>query len=96
MGVTSWRKRDNEFIAERFGPKATPLFKPATFNLFEYLGDEWSAYAPIFDLKAKATPEQQRRMIDFARLVSSATAGEFASRVGDFLDLDEFARFLGG
>jgi spore coat protein CotH len=33
-------------------------------------------------------------VIDFARLVSSATDAEFAARVGDFLDLDEFARFF--
>src|SRR5439155_21040682 len=43
-----------------------------------------------------ATPEQQRRVIDFAQLVSSATDVEFAARVGNFLDLDEFARFLAG
>jgi hypothetical protein len=86
----------NEFAAGRFGSKATPLFKPVTYDLFEHLGDEWSAYAPIYDLKTKATPEQQRRVIDFARLVSSATDAEFTARVGDFLDLDEFARFLAG
>jgi RNA polymerase sigma factor (sigma-70 family) len=87
---------DNEFAAERFGSKATPIFKPVTYNLFEHLGNEWPAYAPIYDLKTKATPEQRRRVIDFARLVSSATDAEFAARVGDFLDLDEFARFLAG
>jgi RNA polymerase sigma factor (sigma-70 family) len=87
---------DNEFARERFGSKATPVFKPVTYNLFEHLGNEWSAYAPIYDLKTKATREQQRRVIDFARLVSSATDAEFAARVGDFLDLDEFARFLAG
>jgi len=87
---------DNEFAAERFGSKATPVFKPVTYTLFEHLGEEWPAYAPIYDLKTKATPEQQRRVIDFARLVSSATDAEFAARVGDFLDLDEFARFLAG
>jgi RNA polymerase sigma factor (sigma-70 family) len=87
---------DNEFAAERFGSKSTPIFKPVTYTLFEHLGDEWSAYAPIYDLKTKATPEQQRRVIDFARLVSFATDAEFAARVGDFLDLDEFARFLAG
>jgi len=87
---------DNEFAAERFGSKATPLFKPVTYTLFEHLGNEWPAYAPIYDLKTKATPEQQRRVIDLARLVSSATDAEFAARVGDFLDLDEFARFLAG
>jgi RNA polymerase sigma factor (sigma-70 family) len=87
---------DNEFAAERFGSKATLVFKPVTYTLFEHLGEEWSAYAPIYDLKTKATPEQQRRVIDFARLISSATDAEFAARVGDFLDLDEFARFLAG
>src|SRR5688572_67056 len=87
---------DNEFAAERFGSRATPIFKPVTYTLFEDLGDEWTAYAPIYDLKTKATPDQQRRVIDFARLVSSASDAEFAARVGDFLDLDEFARFLAG
>jgi spore coat protein CotH len=87
---------DNQFAAERFGSKSTPVFKPVTYKLFEHLGGEWSAYAPIYDLKTKATPEQLRRVIDFAQLVSSATDAEFAARVGDFLDLDEFARFLAG
>jgi DNA-directed RNA polymerase specialized sigma24 family protein len=87
---------DNEFAAERFGSKAAPVFKPVTYKLFEHLGDEWPAYAPIYDLKTKATPEQQRRVIDFARLVLSATDAEFAAQAGDFLDLDEFARFLAG
>src|SRR5207237_1145254 len=68
--------------------------KPVTYNLFEHLGDEWSAYAPIYDLKTKAMLAQRRRVIDFARLVSSATDAEFAARIGDFLDLDEFAWFL--
>jgi len=87
---------DNKFAAERFGSKATPIFKPVTYHLFEHLGNEWPAYAPIYDLKTKATPEQQRRVIDLAQLVSSATDAEFTARVGDFLDLDEFARFLAG
>jgi hypothetical protein len=87
---------DNDFAAERFGSKATPIFKPVTYTLFEHLGEKWSAYAPIYDLKTDATPEQQRHVIDFARLISSATDAEFAARVGDFLDLDEFARFLAG
>jgi len=87
---------DKEFAAKRFGSKKTPLFKPVTYNLFEYLGDNWSAYAAIYDVKTKATLEQQRRVIELARLVSSATDAEFAARIGDFLDLDGFARFLAG
>jgi len=87
---------NNKFAAERFGSKATPLFKPVSYDLFKYLGDDWPAYAPIYDLKTRATPGQRQRLIDFTRLVSSATDAEFAARVGDFLDLDEFARLLGG
>jgi DNA-directed RNA polymerase specialized sigma24 family protein len=85
---------DDAFAAERFGSRKTPLFKPSTYQLFEYMGDAWSAYAPIYDLKTEATPKQRQRIIDFARLVTSASDQEFAERVGGFLDLDEFARFL--
>jgi DNA-directed RNA polymerase specialized sigma24 family protein len=83
-----------EFAKEQFGSKRTPVFKPVTYELFKHLGDEWSAYAAIYDLKTEATPEQLRRVIDFARLVSSASDVEFAAQVGNFLDVDEFARFL--
>ena len=82
------------FLAERFGAKNIPLFKPVTLELFSDLGTNWAAYADIYDLKTKATPEQLRRLIDFAHLLSHASDAEFAERLGTFLDLDEFARFL--
>jgi spore coat protein CotH len=84
---------DEEFAAERIS-RTAPIFKPVTYQLFEHLGDDWSAYAAIYDLKTKATRDQERRVVDFAWLVSGASDGEFAARVGEFLDLDEFARFL--
>jgi DNA-directed RNA polymerase specialized sigma24 family protein len=87
---------DDEFAAERFGFENTPVFKPVTYDLFEHLGEDWPAYAPTYDLKTEATYRQKQRIIDFARLVSSATDAEFAAELGDFLDLDEFARFLAG
>src|SRR5207302_2488984 len=70
------------FLAEWFGSKNIPLFKPVTYDLFKHLGDDWSAYAAIYDLKTKATPEQKRRVIDLARLVSYARDDEFSTRVG--------------
>jgi spore coat protein CotH/DNA-directed RNA polymerase specialized sigma24 family protein len=82
------------FAAERFGSRTTPVFKPVTYDLFKHLGDDWPAYATIYDLKTTATPQQQRRVIELARLVSFATDAEFAARIGDYLDLDAFARFL--
>jgi spore coat protein CotH len=47
-------------------------------------------------LKTEATPRQRQRVVDFARLVSFATDEEFGAQVGDFVDLDNFARFLAG
>ena len=82
------------FAAQRFGSKKTPVFKPVTYRLFEDLGDDWSAYGPIYDLKTRASGEQEHRVIEFSRLVSHAADAEFAERIGDYLDLDEFARFL--
>lgn len=87
---------DKAFVAERFGSKGTPVFKPVTYELFKHLGDDWSVYAGIYDLKTEATPEQQRRVIELARLVTSATDAAFAAQIGNLLDLDEFARFLAG
>lgn len=87
---------DAEFARAWFGSKKAPIFKPVTYELFQDLGDEWQAYAEIYDLKTQATPAQQRRVIDFARLVSHAGDAEFAARLGEFLDLEAFASFLAG
>jgi len=85
---------DEKFALDRFGSKRTPVFKPVTYELFKHLGDEWPAYEAIYDLKTKATAEQQRRVIEFARLVTHASDAEFAQRMGEFLDLERFARYL--
>ncbi len=87
---------DADFVAEHFDSKKTPVFKPVTYQLFEHIGDDWSAYAAIYDLKTKATVAQRSRIIEFSRLVSNAPDAEFAEQLGNFLDLDEFARFLAG
>jgi hypothetical protein len=87
---------DGHFAAERFGTRSVPIFKPVTYHLFEYLGDSWTNYSEIYDVKTEMTPAQQRRLIDFTRLMSLASKEEFAARAGDFLDLQEFARFLAG
>lgn len=85
---------DANFALEYFGSRRAPIFKPVTYQLFHHVGDDWSAYAEIYDLKTKATPEQQQRVVDFSRLLTHADDEEFARRVGEFLDLEKFARYL--
>lgn len=85
---------DEGFALERFGSKRAPVFKPVTYELFHHLGDDWAAYEAVYDLKTRATAAQQRRVIELARLVTLASDQEFAGQVGDFLDLEKFARYL--
>ena len=87
---------NNDFAKDRFGSKSTPIFKPVTYDLFLDLGRDWSAYEKIYDLKTKATEEQLARVMDFAKLVSHADDKEFARKLPEFLDLEEFAAFVAG
>jgi hypothetical protein len=87
---------DGDFATDRFGSKTVPIFKPVTPYLFKDLGPDWKAYADIYDLKTRANPEQLDRLIQFARLVTNADDVEFARRLTEFLDLEEFAAFVAG
>jgi spore coat protein CotH len=87
---------DSTFAEDRFGSKDTPIFKPVTYDLFKDLGDDWNAYAAIYDLKTKATDAEENRVIAFSRLVTHASDDEFARKLPEFLDLEEFAAFLAG
>ncbi len=97
LGLYAMIEPVNEtFAADHFGTRKVPIFKPVTYQLFEHLGDDWVDYEAVYDLKTKATDAQKQRVVDFARLVSKADDAEFAARIGEFLDLEEFARFLAG
>jgi RNA polymerase sigma factor (sigma-70 family) len=85
---------DEDFVMERFGSRRVPVFKPVTYELFKHLGNDWPAYEAIYDLKTRATAEQKQRVIEFAQLMTFASEAEFAGRLGDFLDLERFARYL--
>ena len=87
---------DGNFGKDRFGTKAAPIFKPVTYDLFGDWGDDWKAYADIYDLKTKATPEQLARVVEFAKLVAHADDAEFARRLPAFLDVEEYAAFVAG
>lgn len=93
---------DGDFAKDRFGDKETPIFKPVTYDLFldrdnkTELGTNWANYAPIYDLKTKATPPQLQRLVDLSQLTSHASDEEFAAKIADYVDLEEFAAFVAG
>lgn len=85
---------DSAWVGETFASKETAVFKPVTYELFKDLGNEWKNYARIYDPKTKLTTEQERRVIEFAKFFTGASDAELAARLGDYLDLDEVARYL--
>jgi spore coat protein H len=87
---------DDNFIDERFGTSKGALFKPVTPELFADLGDDWSQYKQTYDPKNEPSSAQTQRVIEFAKLVSHAKDEEFQSKVGEYLDLDQFAKFMAG
>jgi hypothetical protein len=64
--------------------------------LFDDTVADWKDYRAIYDLKTKATKAQWDRVEEFARLVSHANDEEFARRLPEFLDFEEYAAFVAG
>jgi spore coat protein H len=85
---------DREFLLDRFGSAAGALLKPETPRLFEDLGSDWAAYERAYVPKPRVDGESAARVMALSRLVSHASDGEFAARIGEYLDLDQFARFM--
>jgi spore coat protein H len=85
---------DDRFTARSFANKGGALFKPVSTSLFRYLGEDWAKYNQTYDPKGSPTVEQKQRVIDFTKLVTQASDAEFAARLGQYLDLEEFARYM--
>jgi spore coat protein CotH len=57
------------------------------------MGGDWAAYNQTYDPKTDLTDAEKARIIEFCQFVSGATDEDFAARIGDYLDLDAFARY---
>ena len=65
-----------------------------TRNPFIDRGDRWAQYNQTYDPKTDLTEPEQQRIIAFSKFVSTASDSEFAARIGQQVDLDEFARYF--
>jgi len=61
---------------------------------FTYMGEDWKNYVQAYAPKLDLTDAQKRRLIEFTKLVNNAADADFNAKIGDYIDLDEFARFL--
>ncbi len=85
---------DKQFAERHFGTKRGAIFKPVTPSLFTDLGADWAAYNQIYDPKTALYDEQKKAVMDLSRFVTQVDDGLFAARIGEFIDLPEFARFM--
>jgi spore coat protein H len=85
---------DDEFTKDHFKTKGGALFKPVTPSLFEDLGDDWEKYKQTFDPKDKPSKEEIARVIETCRFVTKSSDVDFAAKLGDYIDLDSFARYM--
>jgi spore coat protein CotH len=85
---------DQDFIKDRFGAEGGALFKPVTDKFLIDQGPDWKHYNQAYDPKGSVTTEQKDRVLAFARLVSHATDQEFQAKLGAFLDVDAFAKYM--
>jgi spore coat protein H len=85
---------DSAFAESRFGTKKGAILKPVTRQPFEYAGEDWSKYNQTYDPKTHLSEEQKKRMIEFCKLVSQADDATFSAKLGDYLDLDNFSRYM--
>jgi spore coat protein CotH len=82
------------FVNEHFQASKESLLKPVTPNPFSDLGDDWKGYNQTYDPKGKLSDKEKQRIIEFCKFTSTASESEFGSKLGDYIDIDNLARYM--
>ena len=85
---------DDVWVARQGLPAGALRLQSNGLNSWQYLGDEWTAYAPLFRVNRPPVAAEQQRIMAFAKLLGSGSADEFNTQISDYLDVDEFLRYV--
>lgn len=85
---------DKDFLKARLGDGGGLLMKPQGVRGADYLGEDWKAYSERYQPNREATPEEGARVIEFTKLASVADEERFRREIGNYLDVEEFLRYL--
>jgi putative heme-binding domain-containing protein len=85
---------DRTFLEDRFGSDKGVFMKPFQVRSVEQYGDDWERYKLTYRPQSDASKDEQKRVMDFAKLVNKAGDEEFKKEIESYLDVDEFLRFL--
>ncbi len=87
---------DAEFLTRNEIPATSLVMQTNGLNSMQYVGDEWTAYAPLFRAARVPTKQEQDRIIAFAKLIGDANDDEFKSRINEFIDTSALLRYVAG
>lgn len=83
------------FLKKHFQDGSGLLLKPEGLQGgIQYLGAQWKPYEDRYKPEHAATEEQQQKLLQFARLVSTGSDDQFAREIEQHLDVDSFLRFI--
>ena len=86
---------NKQFLKNVLPPGTGLLLKPEGLRGgIQYYGESWSSYVGTYRPDRDATPHEQQRLIEFAKLVSQPDVALFRSKIGSYLDLDNFLRYV--
>ena len=86
---------NKKFVERTLAPGTGLLMKPEGMRGgVQNLGATWSSYVPTYRPDRDATPHEQQRVMEFAQLVNQPDVAQFRTRIGDYLDVDQFLRFV--
>jgi putative membrane-bound dehydrogenase-like protein len=85
---------DSSFLATHFGSDKGLAMKPFRVRGIDFLGEDWNRYKGQYQPLREATKDEEKRVIEFAKLVNQATDEEFRKQIDSFIDVDAFLKFL--
>jgi hypothetical protein len=85
---------NQQFFQARWRHKVGVLVKPEGLHGMPDLGSDWRSYIDPYASKTPARPRDSARLIAFIQFVAHADDADFGRHLDDYLDVDEFLRFL--
>ena len=85
---------DERFLKARFGTNKGMLLKPDQLPGLPYLGKDWAAYTNRVQAKTAVKTDDAARFIEFVNCLNSADDAHFQAVVSEYVEVDEFLRFL--
>jgi spore coat protein H len=90
---------DKTFLKDRFKKANGLLLKPEVRmggrGPLAYQGDDWEPYKAALLPKREPTKAEADRIIGLIKLIDRGTDEQFRKEIGNYLDVDEFLRFVG-